>query len=119
MTDAEEAEIGTDPESVDSDADGISDCDEIAQGLNPLAEDTDSDGFADAEELECVSDPLDGGEVCYACGWPHGDPGNLESTGNQIGDVADNSVLVDQCGEMVDLWDFSGKYYLIYLTAAW
>ena len=103
----------------DSDGDGLNDCQEAELGLDPNSDDTDSDGFTDAEELDCVSNPLDGDEVCYACGWPHNDPGTYESEGNDIGDTADNSILVDQCGDMVDLWDLTGKYYLLYLTAAW
>lgn len=105
--------------SEDSDGDGLDDCEEIDLGLDPNSDDSDSDGFSDSEELDCVSDPLDGEEVCYACGWQHNDPGTYESNGNAIGDTAANSVLVDQCGELVDLWDFTGKYYLFYLTAAW
>lgn len=119
LTDAEERELGTDPESSDTDGDGIEDCDEIDQGLDPTATDSDDDGYADNEELDCVSDPLDEDEVCYACGWEHNDPGTYESEGNEVGDTAENAVIVDQCGDNVDLWDLTGKYYLIYLTAAW
>jgi len=107
------------PNTTDSDGDGLTDCEELELGLDPENEDTDDDGFTDADELECVSDPLDENEYCYACGWEHNDPGTYESQGNSIGDTAANSVLVDQCGDEVDLWDFTGKYYLIYLTAAW
>ena len=97
MTDLEEAELGTDPESEDSDGDGFSDC----------------------AEIESSSDPTDGDEVPYACGWPHNDPGNLQPTGAAIGDVMYQASLPDQCGEEVNLWDFYGKYHVIYMTAAW
>lgn len=97
MTDGEELALGTDPNAVDSDADGVSDCD----------------------ELDCVSDPTDGAEVCYACGWQHNDPGNLVTTGVQLGDVVENMSLVDQCGETVRLWDFAGDYTILFLTAVW
>jgi hypothetical protein len=106
-------------QAIDTDGDGINDCEERELGLDPASDDSDGDGFSDADEIACVSDPLDGDEVCYACGWAHNDPGTYVSSGNSIGDTADNSVLIDQCGEAVDLWDFSGKYYLFYLTAAW
>ena len=39
--------------------------------------DSDGDGFADADEVDCVSDPADANEQCYACGWEHNDPGNI------------------------------------------
>ena len=119
MTDAEEEELGTDPDSLDSDGDGLDDCQEIDLGTDPTADDSDEDGFTDAEELDCISNPLDDEEVCYACGWAHNDPGTLESDGNNVGDTVANVVLADQCGDLVDLWDLSGKYYLLYLTAAW
>ncbi|MGB0640711.1 MAG: hypothetical protein ACPGTU_15335 [Myxococcota bacterium] len=106
-------------ETSDSDGDGITECDELELGTDPNNADTDGDGFADAEEVLCVSDPTDPDEQCYACGWEHRDPGNLESTGSDVGDVMDNVSLVDQCGEMVDLWDFYGEYHVLYLTAAW
>src|SRR5688572_10620145 len=59
LSDEQEAELGTDPNKIDSDDDGIGDCEEVA----------------------CVSDPIDPAEKCYACGWKHNDPGNLVSTG--------------------------------------
>ena len=103
----------------DADGDGLHECDEQALGTNPNNADTDNDGIADADEVDCVSDPTNPDEQCYACGWEHNDPGDLVSTGTDVGDVMDNISLVDQCGEMVDLWDFYGEYHVLYLTAAW
>jgi len=106
-------------EASDPDADGLNDCEEEALGTDMALADSDGDGLSDFEEVECVSDPLNGDEVCYACGWEHNDPGNLESTGDDEGDVIENLALVDQCGETVDLWDFHGEYHILYVTAAW
>ncbi len=97
LLDSEELELGTDPNSIDSDLDGTSDCDEIA----------------------CVSNPIDGGESCYACGWAHNDPGNLVSTGAEIGSVMADFILPDQCGEGVSIWDFAGSYRILHLIPAW
>lgn len=47
---------------------------------------------------------MDADEACYACGWPHGDPGTLVSTGGEVGDVLANLTMVDPCGESVDVW---------------
>ena len=103
----------------DKDGDGLNDCDEEELGTNPSEADSDGDGFNDSEELDCVSDPLNGDEVCYACGWEHNNPGDLESNGSGIDDVVGNIELVDQCGEMVEMWDFYGEYHVLYMTAAW
>jgi hypothetical protein len=119
LTDAEEEELGTDPESIDSDSDGLDDCTEVELGTDATSEDSDGDGTPDADEVDCASDPLDPDQQCYACGWGHNDPGGLESEGNDVGDTIANVDLVDQCGEDVPLWDFAGKYRYIFVTAAW
>ena len=70
--------------------------------------------------MACVSDPTDGAEKCYSCGWKHNDPGNLQATGSKEGDVIENLSLVDQCEEPVNLWDFAGgDYHILFMTAAW
>ena len=107
-----------DPSS-DLDGDGLDDCTEAELGTDRSDPDSDGDGMSDGEELECVSDPLDPDEQCYACGWPHNDPGDLSSSGAGIGDTVANLSLVDQCGEAVDLHDFAGSYTLAFMTAAW
>ena len=66
-----------------------------------------------------VSDPIDAGQKCYACGWKHNDPGTLASTGSNEGDVIANLDLIDQCKEPVRLWDFAGEYHILFMTAAW
>ena len=106
-------------EGEDGDSDGITDCDEQAIGTDPLLEDSDGDGYSDGEEVDCISDPLGSSEQCYACGWAHNDPGDLESTGSNVGDVIKNIKMKDQCGERVALWDFFGEYHILYMTAAW
>ena len=101
------------------DGDCLSDGEEAELGTDPSLADTDGDGIGDCEEVDCVSDPLDPAEKCYACGWEHGDPGNLVSTGKEEGDVIANLELVDQCSEQVRLWDFAGGYHILFMTAAW
>lgn len=51
LTDAEEAELGTDPAKPDSDADGLDDVEEIRFGTDPLDADTDHDGATDDFEV--------------------------------------------------------------------
>ena len=85
---------GCDP-GLDADNDGLNECEEWEHGTDPDKSDSDGDGFDDADELACLSNPLDGDEGCYACGWGHNDPGDLESTGDDEGDVIENLVFVD------------------------
>ena len=70
-------------------------------------------------EDDCSTDSLNAADDCYACGWRKDDPGNLVSTGSDIGDVIANVELVDQCGEQVRIWDFYGEYHILFMTAAW
>ena len=106
-------------EGVDEDGDGLDACAEEALGTDPTRADTDGDGVLDGDEADCVSDPLDADEQCYACGWAHHDPGTLEATGSDIGDVIENLVLVDQCGEQMDLWDRHGQWTVLFMTTEW
>lgn len=105
--------------NANADGDCMTDIEEEELGTNPEKEDTDGDGFTDCDEIEAVSDPTDGDEIPYACGWPHNDPGNLQPTGAAIGDTLYDAELPDQCGDTVSLWDFYGKYQVLYITAAW
>lgn len=105
--------------TLDGDSDGLDDCLEETLGTDATLRDSDGDGFSDGEEVDCVSDPLDSSEVCYACGWPHNDPGDLAGVGPNEGDTIDNLGLVDACGEDVDLWDLAGQYHILFMTAKW
>ncbi len=64
LTDAEEADIGTDPADADTDDDGVNDGDEVAAGTDPFVAppssvDSDGDGLTDAEEADIGTDPAD------------------------------------------------------------
>jgi hypothetical protein len=61
LTNAAEAEAGTDPNLADTDEDGLTDGVETAEtGTSPLSADTDSDGVLDGDEVAQGTDPLDG-----------------------------------------------------------
>ncbi len=60
LTDAEEADLGTDANNADTDGDGLSDGDEVNRyGTDPLKADTDGDGLNDGAEVNSHNtDPL-------------------------------------------------------------
>ena len=121
LDDCSETDIyGSDPALTDTDGDGLSDGDEVnVHGTDPISTDSDGDGTSDADEIACGSDATDSADFCYACGWPHNDPGDLVSTGSEEGDVVANLEMVDQCGEAVDLWDLADEYHILFMTASW
>lgn len=52
LTDADEAQRGTNPLNIDSDGDGLTDYEEVMiYGTDPLKADTDGDGYSDGEEV--------------------------------------------------------------------
>jgi hypothetical protein len=109
---------GLDPNG-NQDGDCLTNGQEIENGTDPTLADTDGDGSDDCAELDCNSPPADPAKRCYACGWKHGDPGNLVSTGATEGNVIENIPLVDQCGETVPLWDLAGEYQILFMTTVW
>lgn len=68
---------------------------------------------------EDTSDTGPGAYDTYACGWEKRDPGTLESTGTEVGDVLADLTLVDQCGESFRVWDMYREYFMLFITAAW
>jgi hypothetical protein len=65
LSDAQEAELGTNPELADSDGDGLTDFAEVgfepgsATGTDPLLVDTDGDDVGDGDEITNGTDPTD------------------------------------------------------------
>ena len=59
LTNAQERQLGTNPESDDSDSDGLSDYDEVHNyGTDPSLSDSDGDGLIDFTEVSTGYDPL-------------------------------------------------------------
>ena len=58
LTNAEERELGTDPNNPDTDFDGLQDNAELREGTDPLDEDTDDDLISDGGEVLMNLDPL-------------------------------------------------------------
>jgi hypothetical protein len=58
LSDADEAERGTDPNDADTDNDGVADGVEVGQGTDPLNPDSDGDGLTDGQEAQWGTHPL-------------------------------------------------------------
>ncbi|MCB9778887.1 MAG: redoxin domain-containing protein, partial [Alphaproteobacteria bacterium] len=110
LTDAEEADLGTDPGDPDSDGDGVDDGDEVAAGTsptNPYSHEYAEGGYnvGDCAEPPDADSPS-GANNGYAATWDEGD-------------VVANSTLVDQHGQDVDLYSFCGQHIMIAFGAMW
>lgn len=126
LTDTEEADLGTDPAEADSDGDTLPDGDEIDMGTDPASMDSDEDGYSDADEVAAGSDPADAESKIYTGGWPYNsnkdeivDPG-WDSDPDE-GQTLPHFQMVDQYGEMVDIYDFAqpGKFIILDISARW
>ena len=104
----------------DADGDGLADGWEEENSIDPESSDTDEDGWEDGEEVFGFADPDDELDHPYIGGWERGPvPGDLESTGQEVGDIADDFRLMDQFGEQVSLWSFYGRVILVENVAEW
>jgi thiol-disulfide isomerase/thioredoxin len=147
LSNAEEEELGTDPEKADSDGDGLDDLDEVNAGTDPLEEDSDGDGLSDGDEVNDYgsdpleidtdgdgyedswevtegSDPADANSWIYAGGWPYNpdkDGPNIDDVDTDVDDMFAQISLMDQFGDEVDIHDFTGqgKYILVDISAVW
>ena len=126
LTNAEESELGTDPESSDSDGDGLNDFEEANElGTDPTLKDSDGDGYWDSWELTEGTDPTDAESKIYIGGWPY-QPNKEEGASPEEADLSVGASLarvklLDQFGQEVDLYDFSkqGKLTIIDVSAIW
>jgi len=123
LSNSEEAELGTDPDSVDTDGDGVGDFWEVENGWNPLFNDTDQDGFEDGREF------TDGTDGADPLSYPRGEDGEWPDlsayadtsaeTGFAVGDQFMDLEGVDQFGNEVSLYQFWGHVILIDYSAGW
>ena len=93
---------------------------ELELGTDPDKPDTDADGWTDLEEVEGNTDPLLADDHPYTGGWAIGACRNdVESTGHDVGDIADDFELVDQFGDTLRLHDFCDRQVLLVSAAFW
>ena len=105
----------------DTDGDGLMDSLEAEYGTDPLNVDSDLDNHSDSAEIEQGTDPLDPNSHPYTGGWAIDGAckDSIDSTGNEVGDIAEGFEVVDQFGEDVSLYDFCNRTILIAAGAFW
>jgi len=105
---------------VDPDKDGLSDAVEAEIGSDPGLADSDEDGYADGDEVAAHTSPIDPADHPYAGGWTIDACRNdVASTGNGEGEVAQDFDLPDQFGETVSLHDFCDQVIYMVFAAFW
>lgn len=128
LTDSEEEDFGSDPEVADSDGDGVSDADEFDLDLDPNSSDSDGDGYLDGWEIAEGTDPADADSRIYTGYWPYNPdkdaysaPTSASEASTDDGSPLLRAELMDQFGDMVDLYDFAGqgKYVAVDVSAIW
>lgn len=115
------------PGGGDSDGDGLSDADEATYGTDPDVADTDGDGYTDGEEVEGGTNPTFEYSHPYTGDYNVGNcedgvaEGSAGPSGQiyQAGDIAANFTMMDQYGEMVDLYSFCGRTVMMVTGAFW
>jgi hypothetical protein len=115
LSDALEAELGTNPENPDSDGDGLLDGLEVHAHLtDPTQADSDGDADEDGWELEVGLDPLDASSKRYPNGWPHLGVATKRELQREPapalvtpGQRVDNLVLRHPEATRVELYDFA------------
>jgi thiol-disulfide isomerase/thioredoxin len=149
LSNAEEADLGTDPDLADTDGDGVDDGDELDDDTDPLEADSDGDGLDDGEEKDAGcdpndpdtdgdgytdydevaedSDPTDEDDKIYEGGWPYNpdkDDYDAPSVDDGVVDIGESMArfqMMDQYGDTFDLYDMAGwgKPVVLDISAEW
>lgn len=141
LTNAEEEDLGTNPDKADSDGDGLDDGEEVDLGTDPTEADSDGDGLEDGDELDASTDPLngdsdtdgvpDGDEVSNGSDplnvfswpgdgiWPDNSAKATESSTYAYDEVFPNFTASDRYENEVSLHQFWGQAILLDFSAGW
>lgn len=126
LPDGDEVSLGTDPLNADSDGDSLLDGEEVSAGTDPLAVDSDGDGYRDPDELTEGTDPTNADSVIYQGGWPYNpDKDSMEDPGwdgrAKEGNMVPRFQTYDLYGDEFDLYDMAmtGKPVMIDISGEW
>ena len=106
---------------VDSDGDGLTDAEEAELGTDPNNPDSDGDGYEDGVEFDGNTDPTNANDHPYQGGWDIAAcRKDIQPSGNnRVGDIAQQFTLGDQYGDNVRLHDFCDREVVLIGAAFW
>jgi hypothetical protein len=113
-------DVGTENPEGDDDLDLLTNAEEAQWGTDPQDSDSDDDGYLDGHEVMEDKDPTDPTSVIYLGGWPYNpDKDNVEQ-GDWNGTVGNGELLprlkaYDQYGDLVDIYDLMGQGRMVVL----
>jgi hypothetical protein len=81
--------------------------------------DPDEDSYTNQEEWDAGSDPENPEDIPYRGGWGKDMECrfDMNPTGNNVGDIAEDFALIDQYGDTVHLQDFCARPVLLEFSA--
>ena len=113
-------DVGIENPDGDDDMDLLTNAEEAQWGTDPQDSDSDDDGYLDGHEVMEEKDPTDPESVIYIGGWPYNpDKDNVEQ-GDWNGTVGNGELLprfkaYDQYGDLVDVYDLMGQGRMVVL----
>jgi hypothetical protein len=122
-----EGDAGDATGDLDNDGDGLTNAEEAELGTDPDNADSDGDTYWDSWELDEGTDPTDPDNRIYTGYWPYQPDKDSypQSDGSDFTasqwDAMPRVTLLDQWGDEVDIHDFAGqgKYIMLDVSAIW
>ncbi len=110
----------TGPEtSDDADADGLTDAEEAELGTDPTNADSDGDGYEDGYEADYGTDPNDVWDKPYEGGWDidFDCRESVQGFGDEVGETAFDFEAYNQHSDLLSLYDFCNHTVLVVASA--
>jgi hypothetical protein len=106
-------------DSDDADGDGLTDAEEAELGTDPAKADSDGDGYDDGYEADYGTDPNDVWDKPYEGGWDIDFEcrDSVVGTGDDVGEIAFDFEAYNQHSDLLSLYDFCNHTVLVVASA--
>jgi len=103
----------------DADADGLTDAEEAELGTDPTNADSDGDGYEDGYEAGYGTDPNDVWDKPYEGGWDidFDCRESVQGFGDEVGETAFDFEAYNQHSDLLSLYDFCNHTVLVVASA--